>query len=246
MAINIDRVYTTVLSILNKEQRGFVTPSQFNKVAGQAQLEILDKNFYEYNRFLNRRHNTGYANIPLKIKEKIDVFYKESSNISANSDAYSSGDVYDLPTDVYKIIDVKHNDNSIEQVNQSDFSYLNQSQLTKPSLDFPVYYIYESTGASANFDVAKTRVKVSPVLSNGITVCYIKTPALPNWHFVTTGGQYVFQASAAETQHFQLHPSDESGLIIRILSHCGLTLNDPQVIQAAQNEEMSNIQQENA
>ena len=39
---------------------------------------------------------------------------------------------------------------------------------------------------------------------------------------------------------------DESGLIIRILSHCGLTLNDPQVIQAAQNEEMSNIQQENA
>ena len=45
MAINIDSVYKTVLSILNKEQRGFITPSQFNKVAEQAQLELLEKNF---------------------------------------------------------------------------------------------------------------------------------------------------------------------------------------------------------
>ena len=30
MAINANTVYTTVLSILNKEQRGYLTPDEFN------------------------------------------------------------------------------------------------------------------------------------------------------------------------------------------------------------------------
>ena len=31
MAINVNTVYTTVLTILNKEQRGYLTPDEFNK-----------------------------------------------------------------------------------------------------------------------------------------------------------------------------------------------------------------------
>ena len=32
MAISVDTVYKTVLSILNKESRGFLTPEEFNKI----------------------------------------------------------------------------------------------------------------------------------------------------------------------------------------------------------------------
>ena len=41
MAINVNTVYTTVLAILNKEQRGYLTPDEFNKVGTQVQLEIF-------------------------------------------------------------------------------------------------------------------------------------------------------------------------------------------------------------
>ena len=43
MAISVDTVYKTVLFILNKEQRGYMTPEEFNKVGAQAQLEIFEK-----------------------------------------------------------------------------------------------------------------------------------------------------------------------------------------------------------
>jgi len=51
MAINVNSVYKTVLSILNKEQRGFLNPDEYNNIAKQVQLEILEKLFFDYNRF---------------------------------------------------------------------------------------------------------------------------------------------------------------------------------------------------
>ena len=33
MAVNVDTVYQRVLSILNKEQRGYLTPQEFNLLA---------------------------------------------------------------------------------------------------------------------------------------------------------------------------------------------------------------------
>ena len=45
MAINVNDVYQTVLFILNKEQRGSMTPQEFSSIATQVQLEIFDKYF---------------------------------------------------------------------------------------------------------------------------------------------------------------------------------------------------------
>ena len=49
MAINVDQVYKTVLLIINKEQRGYLTPNEFNKLATQVQLEIVDGYFETIN-----------------------------------------------------------------------------------------------------------------------------------------------------------------------------------------------------
>ena len=52
MSVNVNTVYSTVLSILNKEQRGYLTPSQFDQIAKQVQLEIFEKYFEDLNQFL--------------------------------------------------------------------------------------------------------------------------------------------------------------------------------------------------
>ena len=41
MAVSVDTVYQRVLAILNKEQRGYVTPQEFNLFANQAQSCLL-------------------------------------------------------------------------------------------------------------------------------------------------------------------------------------------------------------
>ena len=77
MAISVDRIYKSVLTILNREQRGQLRPGQFNKLAQQAQLELLEKAFYDYSRSLNRRINAGQNNGTqgdLSITDETDEF----------------------------------------------------------------------------------------------------------------------------------------------------------------------------
>ena len=51
MAISVDTVYQKVLAFANKEQRGYITPQEFNLFADQAQMEIFEQYFYDINQF---------------------------------------------------------------------------------------------------------------------------------------------------------------------------------------------------
>ena len=78
MAISINQVYQTVLYVLNKEQRGYIPPAEFNTLAEQAQLTIFEKYFDDLNQALRMAPNDSeYANRVKTNQEKIDVFEEE-------------------------------------------------------------------------------------------------------------------------------------------------------------------------
>lgn len=74
----INSVRNTVLSILNKNNYGYISPSDFNLFAKQAQMDIFEDYFYTYNRQINKENGrasgTGYADITKSIEEAIDLF----------------------------------------------------------------------------------------------------------------------------------------------------------------------------
>jgi len=75
MAINVDQVYKTVLLIINKEQRGYLTPNEFNKLATQVQLEVLDGYFETINQQMRVPQNESeYGNRYKSVQEQLDVF----------------------------------------------------------------------------------------------------------------------------------------------------------------------------
>ena len=75
MAVNIDTVYQRVLAIANKEQRGYVTPQEFNLLANQAQMEIFEQYFYDINQFSRaRQNNFEYSNMLDILNDKLDNF----------------------------------------------------------------------------------------------------------------------------------------------------------------------------
>ena len=83
MAINVNTVYTTVLSILNKEQRGYITPDEFNKTATQVQLEIFEKYFEDLNQQLRvPQTDNEYANRQLNLDTAMSTF-KTSGNATS-------------------------------------------------------------------------------------------------------------------------------------------------------------------
>ena len=64
MAVSIDTVYQRVLAILNKEQRGYLTPEEYNLFANQAQMDIFEQYFYDINQFSRMPGNdTEYADM---------------------------------------------------------------------------------------------------------------------------------------------------------------------------------------
>ena len=75
MSVNVDTVYQRVLAITNKEQRGYITPQEFNTIANQAQLDIFEQYFYDLNQFARIPGNsTEYADMLDILQEKISIF----------------------------------------------------------------------------------------------------------------------------------------------------------------------------
>lgn len=205
MAINVNKVYKSVLSILNKEQRGYLTPYEFNNLARQAQLEMLDGLFYQYNQFLNienfNRTNEGYADLAEKIHEQIDVHYKDHAFV-VSSDYNTTTGVANLPSDVYKVLDITSKSKSIqlEKVNKNRIPYLTSSKLTAPSSTFPIYY---ETGASGS--VASTII-TNPASLSGLEISYVAKPEDPRFGY-TIDTNY-------GTEIYDDNPYVEGGIIL--------------------------------
>ena len=78
MAVNVDTVYQRVLAIANKEQRGYITPQEFNLLANQAQMDIFEQYFYDINQFERVPGNdTEYSNMSHILKEIISPFEQD-------------------------------------------------------------------------------------------------------------------------------------------------------------------------
>ena len=93
MAINVNTVYQTVLLILNKEQRGYMTPVEFNRTGEQAQLEIFETYFESLNQQLRiPQADADFSDRVTTLDEKISLFKEFGSAISI-----SSSNVFNLP-----------------------------------------------------------------------------------------------------------------------------------------------------
>ena len=67
MAVSIATVYQRVQALVNKEQRGYLTPTEFNLFANKAQMDIFEQYFYDLHQFKRRPGNRKKYNDPIEI-----------------------------------------------------------------------------------------------------------------------------------------------------------------------------------
>ena len=234
MAVSVDIVYKTVLYILNKEQRGYITPDEFNKLGEQVQMETFEQYFEELNQQLRVPENDSeYANRVKNLDEKIDIFKTTGATIydAAGEYFYGPSNMHRLGTVIYK--DIKE----VQRTQRNEFLLINKSPLTKPTTTYPIY-IHEGEHQTAAgpppvlhpiFYVYPTTI----ITSADITITYIKKPSSPVWGFTVdaTTGAYIY--SPAGSTQFELHPSEQINIILQILMYSGVIIRDPQIIQSA-------------
>ena len=228
MAINVNTVYQTVLLILNKEQRGYMTPTEFNSVATQVQLEIFEKYFDDLNQQLRiPQADTDYADRQENIDEKLAIFktFGDATYTTVGGLSYfvlPGLDAYGSLVDFYRLGNVLYNDEKVVQrLDRHEFYYANQSKLTKPSTINPAY-LYENQ---------KLFVKPTSIIDR-IKVDYIRKPNNVVWAF-DVGGLGQYQNVAANSVDFELHESEQSEVILKVLLYAGIVIRDPQIVQAA-------------
>jgi len=305
MAINVNTVYQTVLLILNKEQRGYMTPLEFNKIGAQSQLEIFETYFDSLNQQLRvPQPAADYSDRVLNLDEKLAIF-KNQDNATYNSGSFElpaqfsgtssatqtfnavnpgtsyalSGDALALsqsynisnvfidevelastaynisgnnlvlntqpqagqdivinfyPKQFYRLGQVLYQAGALpteemQRVDRGELYHLLSSNLTKPTTINPIY-VYENN-----------LLYVYPTdIASGVSVSYIRKPIPPLWDFpVTNPITYDFKPSMS--YNFELHPSEQTELILKILLYAGVVIQNPEIIQVA----ASQIQQEN-
>ena len=252
MAVIINDVYQKVLVIANKEQRGYITPLEFNLLANQAQQDIFEQYFYDLNAFMRIPGNDStYADQVDLLKEKIDIFENYRVGVTMSATAEEAG-LGTLPN-YYRLGELyyKHRGGyvEIEKINQNDIHHIQNSPLTAPSEARPVYVRVPQTtptgqtGTTLNGIPRNTTVQIYPqTITSNVYCNYIAYPSTVSWGYTLVDEQALYNANTA--QHFELHPSEETELVIKILQLAGILIKDPNLYQMASQENQINSQQE--
>jgi glutathionyl-hydroquinone reductase len=242
----INSVRNTILAILNKNNYGYISPADFNLFAKQAQLDIFDDYFYQYNQLINKENarlsGTGYADIRKGYEEVIDMF-SETKTLNQNLlNQYFLPSQTTTGDDYYLINKVLCSSGGVyqgeaEKVSNSKITMLNLSNLTAPTFQYPAYNLEGSF------------ITIYPAQFNGATdvqAQYIRYPKTPNWTYLTVAnGDPAFNQSNADFQDFELSPDDETSLVFKILQYAGISIRDIQEAQFGAEQEQMEEQKEN-
>jgi len=231
MAVNVDRVYQTVLALANKEQRGYITPQEFNLFANHAQNEIFEQYFYDLNQFRRVPGNNTVTSDPRDIiEEKISLFH-----------VADAGGGSTLPDSVYRLEGVRYKEtatqifHTAEEVTMKEFNTYGATALTRPPVNRPIFY-------RAGNDITR-----SPQDGYDNTrIDYIRKPTPPNWTYVIVNNKALWNPAAPDMKHFELHESEEKNLVAKILALAGVAIKDIALAQIGAGREAAYIQQEKA
>jgi len=206
-----------------------MTPDEFNKIGQQVQLEIFEKYFEDLNQIVRApQTDADYADRLSYLEEKISIFENNSTYVVTNGVANLS--------DVHRLNTVTYNNIELQKVGRKEYYNIIKSPLTKPTLSHPIY-LQEGNSLkiepAGNTDVTKN--------VNKVDISYISKPSDIEWSFVPDESLGIFVYDDRYKTDFELHSSEQTEVILRILAYAGIVIRDPQIIQAVS----SQVQQQN-
>ncbi len=222
MSVNIDRVYQKVLALANKEQRGYITPQEFNLFADHAQMEIFEQYFYDLEQF----ERNASSDVDDFLEQKIQIFKQPTTTINNE---------FNLPTNTHQIDSIgvvwdSGRRGVVERVIRSEAIGIESSSMLNTSLA-SCYYVHGDVVYFVDYT------------GGGVfTINLTRKPSKPEWTYVVSGENALYNANASID--FELHSSEENKLVIKILALAGVAIKDFQLAQVAAGKEASITQQQ--
>jgi hypothetical protein len=236
---NVDTVYQTVLALANKEQRGYITPQEFNLFARQAQMEIFEQYFYDLDQAKRSVPSSSSEFTP----DSIEIIEEKLSRFIYNIELTPSGSGWSLPSECYKASTVNIQTNKsltyVEKITRDESTRISSSgYLTRPTSSIPNYHqigntIFINPNPQAAYLEANATVNFS----------YYKKPAAPNWTYMVVNDKAIYNSNNS-TRNFGLDKSEERDLVLKILQMAGVSIKDLGLVQVAGQADQNTVLQQ--
>jgi hypothetical protein len=242
----INSVRNTVLSVINKNNYGYITPADFNLFAKQAQMEIYEEYYSSYNKTINaenaRMSGIEYADIEQPLAETLESFLVTSNLDNYSNNKWLAPSVNTTGSDSYMILRIDCLNSSgtrigtAEKVSNAKIMMLSDSNLTGPSLMYPVYTYEQNTAGT--YTIVLYPDTISDTNNYDVSCTYFTYPKDPKWTYINLGnGEPMFDQSQPDYQDFQLPNEDEYKLVMKILQYCGISIREQEVTAYALGQE---------
>ena len=237
--MTIDEIYRLVQTFANKEQRGFISPTDFNLLAKQAELELYNKRLSIIKeKSPTKRIQGAYAETlspELAKQDIVNFFSLKELNVIEGSVSYGGNKAQLICDYIEAIFSIPSRNQSISSnipvdiVKPSDVNQILRSSLVKPSNYYPIALISGNAKAKV--------INVFPdSLTKIIVYCYYYGDNIPNWSYVTISGKPVYDVSSST--NFSISNRCHGELVVKILEYLGVSIREAEVVQYAQANEI--------
>jgi hypothetical protein len=217
--------------------------------AKQAQMEIFEEYFSDYNKAINnenaRLSGTDYADLRKSIEEAIETFAVTATltQVTAASNRFFLPSASTTGSDYFLINKILCYDAAVsprvykgeaEKVTHGKITMLVNSNLTAPTELYPAY-----TQEGSVLTVYPATIN----LPNEVEANYFRYPKDPKWTYITlSNGEPIFNQSQLDYQDFEIPFEDEIKLVSKILQYAGMSIREIQAVQFGGNEEQKQSQ----
>ena len=143
-------------------------------------------------------------------------------SVSSNTVLLLDSNIFLATGNSYAVISASSNVQA-EKVINNKLTLLVNSNLTQPTIEFPVYGLQ---GTELTF--------YPTTISNKgqVQATYFRYPKVPKWTYITlANGEPIFDQSQSDYQDFELPPEDEYKLVTKILEYVGISIRETEVTQ---------------
>ena len=190
------------------------------------------------NRENKRLTGSEYANLKGNVQEQIDYYatYSSPSEFVFNSAdktwSFTNSNLYRVEN-LSLVENRTKRKVDMELVSKRQLNVLVNSDMTAPSLMFPVY---EKIGS---------KFKPFPLVPSDyfLELFYLRTPLAPKWTFTLVAGNPIYNPSASDLQDVDLHESLLIPFLTKVLNYCGISIREPEIAQFVNSEEAKDFQE---
>jgi hypothetical protein len=231
MAILANTVYQRVLAIANKEQRGYITPQEFNLLANQAQLEIFEQYFYD----INQRSRIEPEEPGVTNEEDLMLLLDEKIGHHTSIGTVTNGTTFPTNYMVSKVF-LASGGRECEKLPRNEVLDIIASTRHIGVLSRgPVYC--DSVTSGEDIEVYGSEGQIT---GSAVSCEIINKPADVVFGYTVVNGKALYNAGT--TTDFDMHDSEETNLVIKILELAGVVLNKPGLTQIFGQEDLNKIQ----